>query len=110
MLIFCSRSVTNLTSGPLELGGALISNYSQVFQLYTNSSGPALSGNPSATVKIFSSICSSNQAESLTAIGQIFRGALNNINTLLTDGSLPAEPSVSIRVLGVKNQSLIVFL
>ena len=59
MLIF--QLVSNLTES-ITIGDITYSTWSQVFQIYANSTGPTSTGDPSATVKIFTNACASDMS------------------------------------------------
>lgn len=104
-------AVTNLTNEtPLTAGALMVSDYSQVLQvnqqclpipwksadlrhlqLYANDTAEASSGSAASTVKLFSNICSNDQAGVQAFYATYFMAALDNVGTILTEGSLPVR-------------------
>jgi len=79
------QTETNLTGGPINLGFASLSNYSQVFQAYSNDSA----GEGMSSAKFFSNICAINQTVVINATSAAFRFALSNIELLLQNATVP---------------------
>lgn len=78
----------NLTSGPLmAMNGAMISNYSTVFQLYHNNSASMGSENIT-TAKLFCNYCANNRTLGHEAVLSSLNMGLNNLETIVMGGNV----------------------
>lgn len=112
LLMLILLPVSNLTES-ITIGDITYSTWSQVFQIYANSTGPTTTGDPAATVKIFTNACASDMSrfyQPITGIRKLmsrlivtaevqirgrFDSVLNNVEAIL-QGQEPRVPGVRL--------------